>query len=131
MITYICPNCDNEVDLGDECEQCKMEAKDRLRKITGIVQRILTINEQKRCKGVCLPMHDGRFWMECKGCAYFDLTTEINELKKEVEKEEANYANNIQANVSTQSNSNGTGRCRDEVQDACQCSGIEETARAM
>jgi len=25
MITYICPNCDNEVDLGDECGKCKPE----------------------------------------------------------------------------------------------------------
>ena len=27
MITYICPNCDNEVDLGDECDQCKPNTK--------------------------------------------------------------------------------------------------------
>ena len=86
MITYICPNCDNEVDLGDECDKCKPKKT----MMEELLQRIVTINEHKRCRGVCLPMHDGRFWMECKGCAYFDLTNEINELKAEVEKEEQN-----------------------------------------
>ena len=82
-MTYICPNCDNEVDLGDACDQCKTKTT-----VTGeLLQRILTINEHKRCKGTCLPMHDGRFWMECKGCAYFDLTNEIDELKAEIEKQ--------------------------------------------
>jgi len=95
MITHICPNCDNEVDLGDTCDQCKpkttmTEQNDRSRKMEELLQRILTINEHKRCSGTCLPMHDGRFWLECKGCAYFDLTNEIDELKAEVEKEEQN-----------------------------------------
>ena len=90
MITYICPNCDNEVDLGDECDQCKPKNdNDRLRKITDILKRLLSINAHKKYLGhYCVPMYNGRFTDDCEGCAYFELTKEIDELKKEVEKEE-------------------------------------------
>jgi len=84
MITYICPNCDNEVYLGDACDQCETEKNDRLRKITDILQRLLSINAHKKCLGhYCVPMYNGRFTDDCKDCAYFELTKEIDELKKE------------------------------------------------
>ena len=93
MITYICPNCDNEVDLGDQCDKCKPKNyyNDRLQKITDIVRRLLSINAHKKCLGhYCVPMYNGRFTDDCTDCAYFKLTKEIDELKKEVEKEEQN-----------------------------------------
>ena len=56
MITYICPNCENEVDLGDDCEQCKPRTtilKQAIRKVKERRERMNIIEAIAKLKRGC------------------------------------------------------------------------------
>ena len=62
---------------------------ERMDKIEGIIFELLTIHRKKKCHiEICPPMCNGQFHENCHDCAYYILSKKIEELKKEVQKNE-------------------------------------------
>ena len=69
MIRYICPNCDNEVDLGDECDKCKPKTTMTKPMICGTCGKMSL--ELERCTAC-------DFWV-CPECRVGDICRECTD----------------------------------------------------